>query len=233
MIQLATYDFNKYLKEILKFSNDDATYNEFIFRYNKLESIVNSKIGPDGISIILEDEKYLNSLKYILDLYDKAPIDFEYSHVARYVMDLSKIYGERITGNLIINNFYDVYTLYDNLKKESINSLKLDSEVLLNVYRESLRMVLLSYKKDLEKVHGLRWYVKTILQDYLCALSIDNYVKDPRLIDDVKRFIGEEEIVMPYYTKRKTHKNIIEEFDEYTKNLIMTSNVNSNNGPKI
>lgn len=230
---MATYDFNRYLKEILSFSDDDETYNEFLFKYNELESVVNSKPGPSSMSIILENEEYLSMLKYVLDLYDKAPIDFKYMHIIRYVKDLIRIYHINISGNSIVNDFNDVYDLYKNLKEESISSLKLNSEVPLNVFMESLRLILLSNKEDLKKVHDLSFYVKTRLQDYVYALSIDNCVTDPRLIDDMKSFISEGAIVMPYFNNSENyHKDILEEFDKYTKNLI-TSTINNSSGPKM
>ncbi len=234
MIRLTSYDFNKYLKEILSFSNDDETYDEFLLKYNELEKIVNSKIGPSTMSLIFENETYLNMLKYVLDLYDKAPINFKYMDIIKYIKDLLRIYHINFSGNSIINDFNDVFNLYKTLKNESISSLRLNSEVPLNVFMESLRLVLLSYKKDLEKVHDLSWYAKTRLQEYVYALSIDNCVTDLRLIDDMKKFISEGFIVMPYFNNSENyHKDIIEEFDKYTKNLIIMSNINNNSGPKI
>ena len=231
---MATYDFNVYLKEILSFSDEDETYNEFLFKYKELENIVNSKIGPESMSIILENDKYLSMLKYVLDLYDRAPINFKYMNIIRYVKDLLRIYHIKISGNPTINDFNDVLNLYKTLKKESIWSLKLNSEVPLNIFMETLRLVLLSYKKDLERVHDLSWYVKIRLQDYVYALSMDNCVTDPILIEDMKKFISEGSIAMPYFHNSENyHKDIIEEFDKYTKNLIKTFNTNNDSGPKM
>lgn len=230
---MATYDFNRYLKEILSFSDDDETYNEFLFKYNELESVVNSKPGNISMPIILENNEYLNMLKYTLDLYDKAPINFRYMDIIKYIKELLRIYHINISGNPIINDFNDVYDLYENLKEESISSLKLNSKVPLNVFMESLRLVLLSNMKDLKKAHDLSFYVKTRLQDYVYALSIDNCVTDTSLIDDMKNFIREGFIVMPYfYNKENYHKDILEEFDKYTKDLITTT-INNSSGPKM
>lgn len=224
---MSTYDFNKYLKQILDFSNDNETYESFMVKYNKLESIVNSKIGPSGITTIFENDEYLNDFKYVLDLYDSAPIDFKYVDIIRYINDLLKIANIRNTDISSINNFNDVYDLYKSL-------LKKDETVLLNIYNESLRLVLLLYKRDLEKAYNLPWDVKKVLQDYVYNLSVDNFAFDDKLIEDVRKLIEEEKIILPYFNTRENyHKDITKEFVKYIEKQKGSSDYNDGGIPKM
>lgn len=224
---MSTYDFNKYLKQILDFSNDNETYESFMVKYNKLESIVNSKKGPSGMTTIFENEGYLNDFKYVLDLYDSAPIDFKYADILGYINGLLGIANIRKFDIYFINNFDDVYELYKKLRTKSL--LKKDESFLLNLYNESLRLVLLSYEQKLQKAYNLQWNVKKVLQDYVYSFNYDD-----KLIDDVKKIIKEEKIILPYFNTRENyHKDVTKEFVKYIEKKKGSSDYNDGGIPKM